>query len=89
MRPLLTVMYGLRRGEILALRWPNVALGDNRRQLSIVESAEDQGRRPLQRPEVRPRPYRVVVIDYHYRIEGAPRPPSRGTITPWHSPRRR
>lgn len=34
----------------------------------------DQGRRPLQRPEVRPHPYRVVIINYHYRIEGAPRP---------------
>ena len=43
----------------------------------------DQGRRPLQGPEVRPRLYRVVVIDYHYRIEGAPRPPSRRTITPY------
>lgn len=37
---LLAVMCGLRRGEILALRWRNVELGDNRRQLSIVESAE-------------------------------------------------
>ncbi|TPK90554.1 MULTISPECIES: site-specific integrase [unclassified Mesorhizobium] len=37
---LLAVMCGLRRGEILALRWRNVELGDNLRQLSIVESAE-------------------------------------------------
>jgi len=37
---LLAVMCGLRRGEILALRWRHVELGDNRRQLSIVESAE-------------------------------------------------
>lgn len=37
---LLAVMCGLRRGEILALRWRNVELGDNRRQISIVESAE-------------------------------------------------
>lgn len=37
---LLAVMCGLRRGEIIALRWKNVELGDNRRQLSVVESAE-------------------------------------------------
>lgn len=37
---LLAVMCGLRRGEILALRWRNVELGDNLRRLSIVESAE-------------------------------------------------
>ena len=37
---LLAVMCGLRRGEILALRWRNVEFGDNRRQISIVESAE-------------------------------------------------
>lgn len=37
---LLAVMCGLRRGEILALRWRHVELGDNLRQLSIVESAE-------------------------------------------------
>lgn len=37
---LLAVMCGLRRGEILALRWRHVDLSDNRRQLSIVESAE-------------------------------------------------
>lgn len=37
---LLAVMCGMRRGEILALRWRNVELGDNRRQISIVESAE-------------------------------------------------
>ncbi|TGS47557.1 MULTISPECIES: site-specific integrase [unclassified Mesorhizobium] len=37
---LLAVKCGLRRGEILALRWGNVELGDNLRQLSIVESAE-------------------------------------------------
>ncbi len=37
---LLAVMCGLRRGEVLALRWRNVELGDNRRQLAIVESAE-------------------------------------------------
>jgi integrase len=37
---LLAVMCGLRRGEILALRWGRVELGDNLRQLSIVESAE-------------------------------------------------
>lgn len=36
----LAVMCGLRRGEILALRWRNVELGDNRRQLSVVSSAE-------------------------------------------------
>lgn len=37
---LLAVMCGLRRGEIIALRWKNVELGDNRRLLSVVESAE-------------------------------------------------
>lgn len=37
---LLAVMCGLRRGEILALRWRNVELGDNRRSIAIVESAE-------------------------------------------------
>jgi integrase len=37
---LLAVMCGLRRGEILALRWRNVELGDNLRQISIAESAE-------------------------------------------------
>lgn len=37
---LLATMCGLRRGEICALRWRNVELGDNMRQLSIVESAE-------------------------------------------------
>jgi len=37
---LLAVMCGLRRGEIAALRWRNVELGDNLRQMSIVESAE-------------------------------------------------
>ncbi|MER9125407.1 site-specific integrase [Mesorhizobium sp. M0959] len=37
---LLAVMCGLRRGEILALRWGHVELGDNLRQLSVMESAE-------------------------------------------------
>ncbi|RWE26669.1 MAG: site-specific integrase [Mesorhizobium sp.] len=37
---LLAVKCGLRRGEILALRWRHVELGDNLRQLAIVESAE-------------------------------------------------
>lgn len=37
---LLAVMCGMRRGEIIALRWRNVELGDNLRLLSIVESAE-------------------------------------------------
>ncbi|AZO47085.1 MAG: site-specific integrase [Mesorhizobium sp.] len=37
---LLAVTCGLRRGEILALRWRHVELGDNLRQLAIVESAE-------------------------------------------------
>ena len=37
---LLAVMCGTRRGEILALRWKNVELGDNRRSIAIVESAE-------------------------------------------------
>lgn len=37
---LLAVMCGLRRGEILALRWRHVELGDNRRQIAVVESAE-------------------------------------------------
>ncbi|RWM08943.1 site-specific integrase [Mesorhizobium sp.] len=37
---LLAVKCGLRRGEILALRWRHVELGDNLRLLSIVESAE-------------------------------------------------
>lgn len=37
---LLAVMCGMRRGEILALRWRNVDLDDNRRQIAIVESAE-------------------------------------------------
>lgn len=37
---LLAVMCGLRRGEILALRWRHVDLGDNLRQLAVRESAE-------------------------------------------------
>ncbi|MDX0759994.1 tyrosine-type recombinase/integrase [Sinorhizobium medicae] len=37
---LLAVMCGLRRGEILALRWGDVELGDNRRMLSVRQSAE-------------------------------------------------
>lgn len=37
---MLAVMCGLRRGEILALRWRHVDLSDNRRMLSIRESAE-------------------------------------------------
>lgn len=37
---LLAVMCGLRRGEIAALRWRDAELGDNRRSLSIVQSAE-------------------------------------------------
>ncbi|TIX18496.1 MAG: site-specific integrase [Mesorhizobium sp.] len=37
---LLAVTCGLRRGEILALRWRHVELGDNLRQLAVVESAE-------------------------------------------------
>ncbi|WP_208647069.1 site-specific integrase [Mesorhizobium kowhaii] len=37
---LLAVTCGLRRGEILALRWRHLELGDNRRQMSIEESAE-------------------------------------------------
>lgn len=37
---LLAVTCGLRRGEILALRWHHIELGDNRRQVSVVESAE-------------------------------------------------
>jgi integrase len=37
---LLAVMCGLRRGELLALRWRHVELGDNLRQLSVRESAE-------------------------------------------------
>lgn len=37
---LLAVMCGLRRGEIIALRWKNIELGDNLRLISIVESAE-------------------------------------------------
>nr|WP_246811421.1 tyrosine-type recombinase/integrase [Mesorhizobium sp. AA22] len=37
---LLAVTCGLRRGEILALRWRHLDLGDNRRQMSIEESAE-------------------------------------------------
>ncbi|TPK70184.1 site-specific integrase [Mesorhizobium sp. B2-4-15] len=37
---LLAVTCGLRRGEILALRWRHVELGHNLRRLSIVESAE-------------------------------------------------
>ena len=42
---MLAVMCGLRRGEICALRWKNVELGDNLRQLAVVESAEqtDEG----------------------------------------------
>lgn len=36
----LAVTCGLRRGEILALRWRHVELGDNLRQISIEESAE-------------------------------------------------
>lgn len=37
---LLAVMCGLRRGEILALRWRHIELGDNLRRLSVIESAE-------------------------------------------------
>ncbi len=37
---LLAVMCGLRRGEIAALRWRDVDLSDNRRVMSIRESAE-------------------------------------------------
>lgn len=37
---LLAVTCGLRRGEILALRWRHLELGDNLRQMSIEESAE-------------------------------------------------
>jgi integrase len=37
---LLAVMCGLRRGEILALRWRHLELGDNLRRLSVAESAE-------------------------------------------------
>ncbi|ESY03105.1 integrase [Mesorhizobium sp. LNJC399B00] len=37
---LLAVTCGLRRGEILALRWRHLDLGDNSRQMSIQESAE-------------------------------------------------
>lgn len=37
---LLAVTCGLRRGEILALRWRHLELGDNRRQLAVTESAE-------------------------------------------------
>lgn len=37
---LLAVMCGLRRGEILALRWRNVELGDNQRTIAVVQSAE-------------------------------------------------
>jgi integrase len=37
---LLAVKAGMRRGEILALRWRNVELGDNLREISVVESAE-------------------------------------------------
>lgn len=40
---LLAVMCGMRRGEIAALRWSAVDLGDNLRQISIVESAEQTG----------------------------------------------
>ncbi|ESY51588.1 MULTISPECIES: site-specific integrase [unclassified Mesorhizobium] len=37
---LLAVTCGLRRGEILALRWRHLELGENSRQMSIQESAE-------------------------------------------------
>mgnify|MGYP001078271482 CR=1 FL=1 len=37
---LLAVMCGLRRGEVAALRWRSVELGDNRRQLAVIQSAE-------------------------------------------------
>lgn len=37
---LLAVMCGLRRGEILALRWRHVELGDNLRTIAVVQSAE-------------------------------------------------
>lgn len=37
---LLAVTCGLRRGEILALSWRHLELGDNRRQLAVTESAE-------------------------------------------------
>lgn len=40
---LLAVTCGLRRGEILALRWCHVELGDNLRRLSIEQSAEQTG----------------------------------------------
>lgn len=37
---LLAVMCGMRRGGILAPRWKNVELGDNRRSIAIVQSTE-------------------------------------------------
>jgi integrase len=37
---LLAVMCGLRRGEVLALRWRHIDLSDNRRIISVRESAE-------------------------------------------------
>ncbi|WP_062010827.1 tyrosine recombinase XerC [Aureimonas sp. AU4] len=37
---LLAVMCGLRRGEVVALRWKDVELGDNQRRLSVVATAE-------------------------------------------------
>ncbi|NTE81313.1 site-specific integrase [Agrobacterium tumefaciens] len=37
---MLAVMCGLRRGEIAALRWDDAEIADNRRQLSIRQSAE-------------------------------------------------
>ena len=37
---LLAVMCGLRRGEIAALRWCDMELGDNLRRISIARSAE-------------------------------------------------
>lgn len=40
MAMMLAVTCGLRRGEIAALRWRDVELGDNRRHLSVRESAE-------------------------------------------------
>ncbi|WP_349958274.1 hypothetical protein [Rhizobium sp. ZPR3] len=68
---LLAVMCGLRRGEILALRWRHVELGDNRRMLSIRESAE-QTKDKVRYKERRRIAHSGAVVDDAERAEGSP-----------------
>jgi integrase len=57
---LLAAMCGLRRGEIVALRWRHIDLVAGK--ISVVESATDGGRRALQTAEVWPRPVRRALF---------------------------